>query len=198
MNKAKKNIVIVGFSEFERKSISIPDLAEPYYDSQVTHYVNSLREATKYQGYMLIIDNQINQSIYEIDKKYRHTLNKFEKILLYNCKYQYEKINKWSRIEKIGRELFELDSYGLGEDWDRYKYQMEHENNKIIHFNKDKENQLNNLYNYLKKYKTIRTEKIVNDLDIDNRTIQRYMYDLNNIYHNIGYDYSNNEWYFIW
>lgn len=198
MNKVKKNIVIVGFSELERNSISIPDLAEPYYDSQVIHYVDSMSDATKYQGYMIIINNSINKSLYEIDKKYRHTLNRFEKILLYNNKYKDAKINKWSRIKKIGRELFELDGYGLGEEWDRYKYLKEHENHKIIYFNKDKENGLNILYKYLKNYKTIRTNKIVNDLGIDNRTIQRYMIDLNNIYHNIGYDYSNNEWYFIW
>ena len=33
---------------------------------------------------------------------------------------------------------------------------------------------------------------------MNERTIQRYMRDINDIYHSVGYDYSNNEWYIIW
>ena len=47
MNKAKKNVVIVGFpDEVERRFVSIP-----YIENGIVHYVDSLSDATKYQGY---------------------------------------------------------------------------------------------------------------------------------------------------
>ena len=54
------------------------------------------------------------------------------------------------------------------------------------------------ILNYLKDYKTIKTSKIEKDLNLNKRTIQRYMKDINDIHHSVGYDYSNNEWYFVW
>ena len=52
------------------------------------------------------------------------------------------------------------------------------------------------LHEYIKQQKTRKTKDIVNDLNINERSVERYMHDLNLIYHNIGYDYTNNEWYF--
>ena len=197
MNKAKKNIVIVGFTKTERNSIAIPSLEEPYYESQRVHYVDNLSDATKYQGYMLIIDNKDNKTIVELDKKYRGTFNKYEIIMVYNKNYvySYKNTNKWSRLEKVGQELFEFDAFSIGEKWDEYKKNKDNEILKTIKFNKNKEKKLNMLYQYLKKNKTRKTNEISKDLNINNRSIQRYMHDLNEIYHNIGYDYSLNEWY---
>ncbi len=194
MSNIKKNIVIVGFTEIERNSISIPSLEEPYCYSQKVYYVDSL-DKVKYQGYMLIVDNKDNISIRELDKKYRNIFNKFEVVRIYNEKYDSNYQEKWLSVEKIGRELFEYDGYSLGEDWDSYKDRIE--NNKgSIRFNKDKKEKLDMLYNYIKNYETIKTKDIANALNLSERSIQRYMKDLNTIYHNVGYDYSNDEWYF--
>lgn len=192
MNKAKKNIVVVGFNQIERNSLGIP------YDNPI-HYVGSLSDTTKYQGYLILIDNKINKSLIELDKKYRKTFNKFELIWVYNENYDGHRkyYDKWSRIEKVNSNIFN-DGYSSSIEWDEYKYNKEHSKERIIKYNTDKKEKLNLLYNYLKKYKTRKTTEIVRDLNIDSRTIQRYMNDLNNIYHNIGYDYSSNEWYFIW
>jgi len=194
MNKAKKNIVVVGFTREEKNSLALPSI-----ENNVVHYIDSPRETVKYQGYLLLFDNKDNKSITELDKRYRKTFNKYELIWFYNESYEgFSYKNKWSRIEKVGREIFEDYGYSFGEDWDKYKYDKEHSQEKTIRFNKDKEEHLNKLLDYLKKYKNIKTSQISNDLNIDKRSIQRYMHDLNNIYHNIGYDYSTNEWYFMW
>lgn len=191
MNKAKKNIVVVGFNEIERNCLGIP------YDNPI-HYVASLSEATKYQGYLLLIDNKDNKSIVELDKKYRKTFHKYELIWIYSDKYRkYKDEDKWSKIQRVNNDIFN-DGYNASIEWDEYKYKKEHTNKIIIKYNNDKKKKLDILYNYIKDYKTIKTKQIVEDLNIDERTIQRYMKDLNDIYHNIGYDYSNNEWYFIW
>lgn len=191
MNKAKKNVVVVGFSKIERNSLSLPAI-----ENNVVHYVDEIKEAIKYQGYMLVIDNSKNINLVDLDKRYRKSFRKFEKILIYNKDYKWS-YNKWSRFEKINNDIFYDMSYGMGEEWDEYKLKME-QGNEPIKFNCDKKEKLNELINYLKDYKTIKTEKIVSDLNMNIRSIQRYMSDLNEIYNSIGYDYSNNEWYFIW
>lgn len=193
MNKAKKNIVVVGFDKNEKKSLSLPLI-----ENNTTHYINSIKEARNYQGYLLLIDNKDNKSIIELDKKFRKIFNKYERLWLYNESYNnFLDKEKWSRIEKIGREIFEDYSYSFGEDWEDYKKKQEY---KIINkrSNESKSKKLDILYHYLKDYKSIKTTKISHDLNIKERTIQRYMMDINNVYRNIGYDYSKNEWYIIW
>lgn len=190
MNKAKKNIVIVGFSQEEKNSISLP-----YIEKNIVHYVSTISEAIKYQGYLLIINNQDNVNIITLDKKYRKSFLKFARVWLYNENYQWD-IDKFSGIEKVNRDIFLDVSYSLTEEWEEYKNNQEHK--KTIKYNKNKHQKLNELYDYLKNFKTIKTNQISNDLNIPIRNIQRYMIDLNNIYHNIGYDYSLNEWYIIW
>ncbi len=190
MNKTKKNIVIVGFENEERKSVSYP-----YIENSTVRYCNTISEAIKYQGYMIIINNTENIDLVTFDKKYRKSLNKYERILIYNQKYNWN-YDKWSRFEKINRGIFDDYSYQFGEEWDKYKLDKENEISKK--YNITKQNKLECLYNYLKDYETIKTSKIAKDLNLSERTIQRYMEDINNIYHNVGYDYSNNEWYFIW
>ena len=54
MNKAKKNVVIVGFEVEERNSISYP-----YIENSVVHFCDTISEAIKYQGYMIIINSHI-------------------------------------------------------------------------------------------------------------------------------------------
>ena len=189
MNKAKKNIIVVGFNQSERNCLGIP------YDNPI-RYVNSLSDAIKYQGYLLVIDNSKGIPLIELDKKYRKSFNKFELIWLYNKNYNYA-YDKWSRIEKVNEDIFN-DGYSIGIEWLEYKYKKEHAIEKKIKYNIDKKQKLDLLYNYLKEYKSIKTSEISSNLNISERTIQRYMFDLNSMYNNIGYDYSLNEWYFIW
>ena len=190
MNKAKKNVVIVGFENEEKNSISYP-----YLENSVVHFCNSISEAIKYQGYMIIINNTENVNLVAFDNKYRKSLNKYERILIYNEKYNWT-YDKWSRFEKVNRFIFDDYSYQFGEDWYKYKLDKEHEVTKK--YNITKQSNLESLYNYLKDYKTIKTSKVASDLNLNERTIQRYMEDINNIYHSVGYDCSKNEWYFIW
>ena len=82
MNKAKKNVAIVGFKNEEKRCVSYP-----YIENSIVHYCDTISEAIKYQGYMIIINNTENTNLVALDKKYRKSLNKFERILIYNEKY---------------------------------------------------------------------------------------------------------------
>lgn len=191
MNKVKKNIVIVGFPEEEKNSIALP-----YIETGKIYYVDSISEAAKHQGYLLVINNEDNQNIVDLDKKYRKSFARYERIWIYHEKYLWQK-NKWSRIEKVNRDIFLDVSYSLTEEYDEYRKCVVKEG-KGESFRKSKERELMKFYGYLKSFKTLPTRQISNDLKIHYRSIERYMNILNSIYHNIGYDYSKNEWYFIW
>ena len=192
MNRAKRNVIVVGFSPIERNSLSIP-----YIENGKVFYLDSMEEAKRHQGYLLIYDNKNGMSIVDFDKRYRKVINKYEVIFIFNESYEWEKPNKWSRIEKVDRGIFMDIGYNLSEEWDDYKLRKEKE---ILRkeFNFDKLLRVNVLYSYLKGYRVIKTEKISKDLNLSARTIERYMHDINSIYHNVGYDYSNKEWYLIW
>ena len=189
MNKTQKNIVIVGFSDIEKRSIKVPPIKNNY-------YLNSMEEARKHQGFLLIINNKDNLDIIAFDKKYRKITNKYAYIWLYNEKYK-ESINKWSRIETKNRDIFYYDELTIWDMYDEYKHSLEHKK-ETPKYTQKRLNNINKIYNYLQNYKTIKTSKISEDLKINDRMVQRYMEDINNIYHNIGYDYSSNEWYIIW
>lgn len=188
MNKTKKNIVLVGFNENEIHSINIPTISKNY-------YLNNMSEARKHQGYLIIINNKDNINIVEFDKKYRKVLNRYTKIWLYNEKYKNIK-NKWSNIQLVNRDIFLIDVLSFWDEYESYKEMIESETKEK--YTKKRLNSIERIYNYLKNYKTIKTITILEKLNINERMIQRYMNDINNIYHNIGYDYSNNEWYIIW
>ena len=188
MNKTKKNIVLIGFNEIEAKSIDIPLIGKNY-------YLTNLEELKQHQGYLLIINNKDNINVIDFDKKYRKSITKYERIWLYNennKNYYY----KWSNIELINRDIFLIDSLSIWEHYEQYKSKQEQKTKK--QYTNKRLTNINNLYNYLKVYKTIKTAKIAKDLNLNARQVQRYMQDINDIYHNIGYDYSNNEWYIIW
>ena len=76
MNKTKKNVVIVGFENEEKNSLSYPIL-----ENGTVHYCNTMSEAIKHQGYMIIINNSQKINLVSFDKKYRKSLNKYERIL---------------------------------------------------------------------------------------------------------------------
>ena len=112
MNKAKKNIVVVGFEKTEQNSISLP-----YIEKSIVHYVKTIKETIKYQGYLLIINNTKNVSIIDLDKKYRKSFRKFEKVWIYNQNYKWCE-DKWSGIEKVNRDIFLDISFSLTEEWE--------------------------------------------------------------------------------
>lgn len=191
MNKAKKNIVIVGFTKAEQNSLGIP-----YIEKGNVYYVNTMQEALKHQGYLLVYDNKENIDLVSFDKKYRKRLRKFEVVWFYNEAFNWE-LDKFSNIEKVGRDIFYDISYNMSEEWNKYK-EFKHNFKNEIKYNQNKQLNLTKLFNYLKNYKTIKTSKICDDLKFNKRSVERYMLDLNKIYHNIGYDCKENEWYLIW
>ena len=76
MNKSQKNIVLVGFNYQEIRSIEIPKIGQNY-------YLNDMKEASKHQGYLIIVNNKSNMDIVSFDKKYRKIINKYAYVWVY-------------------------------------------------------------------------------------------------------------------
>ena len=188
MNKTQKNIIIVGFDELEERSIGVPKIGDVL-------YLDNMDEANKHQGYLIIINNKDNLDIISFDKKYRKVLNKYAFIWLYSKKNKPCRVG-YCNIELVDDFIFDDLTLNIWDDYERYKERIE---NKIERkYTSKKLDKLNKLYNFLKDYKIIKTAELSYLLNMNPRTVQRYMRDISNIYHNIGYDYSNNEWYIIW
>ena len=188
MNKTQKNIVLVGFCEEEIRSIEVPKIGNIY-------YLNTMAEAKLHQGFLIIINNKDDLDLVSFDKKYRKTINKYAYVWLYHEKYK-ESFNSWTNIRFKNRDLFLYGDLNYWDDYENYKYLMEHPKEKRL--SKKRLEKIKILYDYIKNYKTLKTSVIAKDLNMSDRMIERYMHDINDIYHNVGYDYSNNEWYFIW
>lgn len=187
MNKTQKNIVIVGFNDYEIRNIGVPPIGKII-------YVSSMLEAKKHQGYMLIVNNKNKLDIVSFDKKYRKILNKYAFIWLYGKNNKYYK-DKFSRIELYDDYIYSDICLNVWEDYDKYKHELVYKNLKT--FTKKRLENINKISKYLKDFDNIKTSKMSADLNMNVRTIERYMTDINEIYHNIGYDYSKNEWYII-
>lgn len=187
MNKVKKNIVLVDFTEEEIRRINVPPIGK------IT-YLDNLRQLKNQQGYLLIINDKENKNIVEYDKKYRKKFNNFVNIWIYNNKARTYFKNKFSNIELMDEYIFNGNDLAIWEMWDEYKENLK---NKKYEYTEKVNKKIDEMYKYLLNYETIRTIEIANDLNMEKRTVQIYMNLINERYHNIGYDFSNNIWYII-
>lgn len=199
-----RNIVLCGFSPKEKKLHYLDDVRTTKNDwdedEDISHrfpylvYVNTLEEALHHQGFLLIINrNIIKTKEKEFDIKYRKRLAKYNLIMILNDTYQgITKANRFSRIIKCNYEDFFLNGMPYYIDY-LYVNSFSKEN-KITKKNTIK---LSELYEIIKQKKEISTKEILKETGFSDRSIQRYMYNINKIYNCIGYDYSKNVWYFI-
>lgn len=176
------------------------DLESDYYDEEsffrfpYIKIVDDINDLKRKQGFLLIIDEKyLKTSDYiEIDKKYRHLFNQFNLvyILTNDLKKQMMYQIKFTNVYFVEKDYF--DDQVLVDTYCNYIL-----NTKKIKFSKKKLLLLNEINDYLKNKKTIKTNELVNVFHINPRKVERYMNDINKIYKNIGYDYLKNEWYII-
>ena len=104
--------------------------------------------------------------------------------------------DKFSNIEIMDSEILFSGLFDF--IWFYYeKYKKEVESLEKNKYTNKRLNYINMIKDYIKNKKTIKTEELSKYFNMSNRNIERYMTDINNIYKNIGYDYSNNEWYIL-
>lgn len=194
----RKNIVYCGFNEVEKRSIVLypapgptyhEDEKTPYRKAPVNIVVDTLKEAMKHRGLALYLKVDKDINFVEFDKKYRKKLD-YWFIRLYHEDFQYQD-NKFSNISLIDeREMFSDYDEKAIDYIDTY-----FKTHKPFKIHLKRKETLDTIHHYMQKHKEATSQELVDTFNINMRNIQRYMNDINRLYHDIGYDYSKNNWY---
>ena len=187
--KEKRNIVFVGFTPRQEKLIR----EDNYY--KVNRFpkfifVDTLEEALKHQGFMLIIKNfEIdNFTTYDIDN--RHQFRKFTKVII--CQKNREVSNEFSKIQiKSLDYIYHLNAAMLINEYQRF---LNKENKKKT---AKREKNMAQLAQYLKGKRYVCSKEIQDNFQVSPRWVERYMQDLAEIYQNIGYIKSKKLYYIV-
>lgn len=197
-NDYRKNVVYCGFNEVEKRSLVLYDSPGPLcYDYEITPYrkapiniiVDTFDEALKHRGLALYLKVDRDIDLVRFDKKYRKKLD-YWFVRLYNQEFKY-KDNKYSNISFIDeREMF-------SDYIDQTVHYIEtyFKKHKTLKLHPKKKEKLDLLHDYMKQKKELKTSDLAVAFNINIRNVQRYMNDINTIYNDVGYDYSNNIWY---
>lgn len=160
------------------------------------YYFDTLEEIKRKQGFLLVVDEALlPKKIMEIDKKYRSLFKNFHLIFIVTEKERkFWKTYKFAHITYYPKE-YVLDSDFHDDVMNQYYSAILNAPNKRMQ--KRKVVELNRIREFLKDKKTIKTSELETEFHMSKRQVERVMNELNEIDNNIGYDYTNNEWYII-
>ena len=194
MNDIKRNVVFVGFSDNQKKLVSEDSYKWDKFPKLI--FEETIDAALKHQGFLIVIkaENMPNNFL-EFDINNRHYFKNYDKVIYCVKNYRYMTNTTFSKMSKISFEPFNyfynFNSYFLIR---MYKEYLKNNNS-----NKTKKrlDNIESLNNYLKGKKKVTTEEIMKHFGVSSKWVQRYMADVNQKYHNIGYDYLDKCWYIV-
>ena len=194
MNNLKRNVVFVGFNENQKKLISEDSYKWDKFPKLI--FEDTLDGALKHQGFLIVIkiDNMPNNFL-NFDVNNRHYFKNFDKVIYCVKNYHYITSNVLSKMSKITFEpfnyIYNFSSYFLIR---MYKNFLEKNNSKKT---KRRLNNIENLNKYLKGKKQVTTEEVMKQFGVSSKWVQRYMEDVNEKYHNIGYNFIDKYYYIV-
>ena len=193
MNKEKRNVVLVGFNDWD-KHLALFYRHKRYGRFPKVIFVDTLEEGLKHQGFMIVIktDEEFDNFV-DYDINNRHLFHKFVNVEICSTKYKYfSRSNDFSKIRFYGSARMRDYDYNIFIAY--YKWYIEKEDKK---FTQKRKNNIEKLHNYLKGKRFVTTEEIVEEFKVSDRWVLRYMTDVNDIYQNIGYDSYKKRWYIV-
>ena len=198
MNDYSRNIVILGLNKEEIGLSDIRDLKDKwdnylYKDSRRFPYlvfVDTLEEALKHQGFMLIINGISVDDYYLFDIENRKKFKKYDIVLILSDDIYLNNIsnNSLSKIKLIKRNnINDLFVYRLYKEFNLNK----------VTFTDNRISKLNKINAYLKNKKYIKSREIAEYFNMSLRSVERDLKDINYLYDNIGYDEKKRCWYVV-
>ena len=198
MNDYSRNVVVVGLNKKELGLSDIRDLRNEwdsylYKDNRRFPYlvvVDTLEDALKHQGFMLIINNLSIDDYYLFDMNNRKKFKKYNLVLILSNDINLNNIsnNSISKIKLIRKNnVNDLFLYRLYKDF----------NLKKVTFTKNRIAKLEKINDYIKNKKYIQSSEIANYFNISLRSVERDMKDINYLFDNVGYDNDKRCWYVI-
>ena len=199
------NVYVIGFDDYldilDKSNIIRNEESDNYKylkDFPSIKHINSFKDAKDKCGFALIVNGDLIDDYIKFDINNRKYFNNIDRLYIYsemnsNLYKQfhnecYNKYNKYYFIGYLGS--FEISEF-LDEKFVKYNKEIKKDN----HYHKSKLKVLNDINNYIKDKEYISSKEISDKFNISLRQVQRYMIDINNIYNNIGYDYSINKYY---
>ncbi len=208
MKNIKRNIVCVGYDSYYKDSLKLRDTKINNIKPNLIN-IDTLEELNRKQGFLLLftiddlydyfpnIVNIYKPDVYEIDRYLRKKFKNFEYVIIVSIEeFDYGRI-PFSNIYIVYANNYLNTNEGINNLID--KISKEFISKKESKISKIKYNNIEKLRTFIKKSKKdfFKTEEIKQKLNVNEKWIQRYMKEMNNIYNNIGYNKRKRLWYVV-
>ena len=208
MKNIKRNIVYVGFESYYKDDLKICDTKINNVEPNLIK-INSLKEIGRKQGFLLLITmdelydcfpnviDMIEPDVYEIDRYTRKIFKNFEYVILIsNEEFDYGHVHFSNMYVVFANNYFNTNE-GINVLID--KIYEDYISKKEIKLSRIKSDNVEKLRTFIRKLNKdfFSTEEIKQKLNVNDKWIQRYMKEMNDIYNNIGYNKRKRLWYVV-
>ena len=208
MKNIKRNIVYVGNDSYYKDALKLhyaklnnvkPNLVK----------INNLEELERKEGFLLLITmddlydyfpnvvDTFEPDVYEIDRYSRKLFKNFEYVIVISSEEcEYGRIPFSNMYVVFANNYFNTNE-GINALIDKISNEfMSKKENK---FSRIKSNNVEKLRTFIRKLNKefFTTDEIKQKLNVNEKWIQRYMKEMNNIYNNIGYNKRKRLWYVV-
>jgi len=209
----KRNIVYLsdGYDSYYKDTLKLFDFrfiesqtisAEPNFVK-----INKLEELERKQGFLLILTmdalydsfpkvvDMVEPDVYEIDRHTRKIFKNFDYVILIsNEEFDYGHVH-FSNLYVVFANNYFDNAEGINILID--KIYEEFRSRKESKISKIKNDNIEKLRTFIRKLKKdfFTTDEVKQKLNVNEKWIQRYMKEMNNIYNNIGYNKRKRLWY---
>ena len=208
MKNIKRNIVYVGYDSYYKDTLKLRDTKINNIKPNLIN-IDTLEELDRKQGFLLLLTMDelydyfpnivdiFEPDVYEIDRYLRKKFKNFEYVIVISIEeFDYGHIPFSNMYVVFANNYFNTDE-GINVLID--KISKEFISKKESKLSKIKCNNVEKLRTFIKKSKKdfFTTEEIKQKLNVNEKWIQRYMKEMNNIYNNIGYNKRKRLWYVV-
>lgn len=207
MNK-KRNIVYVGSDSYYKDTLKLCNTKINNIDPNLIK-INTLKELGRKQGFLLLVTtdelydyfpnvvDMIEPDVYEIDRYTRKIFKNFDYVILISPEeFDYGHVHFSNMYVVFANNYFDTDE-GINILIDKISKEFILKKEKKL--SKIKFDNVERLRNFIRNLKKdfFTTEEIKQKLNVNEKWIQRYMKEMNNIYNNIGYNKRKRVWYVV-
>lgn len=208
MKNIEKNIVYVGSDSYYKDDLKLSDTKISGFELNFVR-INTLKELDGKQGFLLLVTmdelydyfpdvvDMVKPDVYEIDRYMRKIFEKFDYVILIsNEEFDYGHVH-FSNMYVVFANNYFNTSEGINILINKiYNDFIVRKESKLSRIKSDHVERLRVFVDGLEK-DFFTTDQIKEKLHVNDKWIQRYMKEMNNIYNNIGYNKRKRVWYVV-
>ena len=208
MKNIEKNIVYVGSDSYYKDDLKLSDTKISGFELNFVR-INTLKELDGKQGFLLLVTmdelydyfpdvvDMFKPDVYEIDRYMRKIFEKFDYVILIsNEEFDYGRVH-FSNMYVVFANNYFNTSEGINILINKiYNDFIVRKESKLSRIKSEHVERLRVFVDDLEK-DFFTTDQIKEKLHVNDKWIQRYMKEMNNIYNNIGYNKRKRVWYVV-